>query len=103
MPNFLFVLDFASAFVVCILARTVQWIVSKDSGFNLVYGNGNCFNYVTVSLSAIALLLPVNSIFFRINDKGLGLTFSVVEISSKNIISGTTRLLGAFFTAVMLG
>ncbi|KAK9710681.1 pheromone-regulated protein prm10 [Basidiobolus ranarum] len=49
-------------------------------------------NYTSVMLSGVTLLLP-----------GLSLTTSVIELGSKNLISGVVRLVFALVSAFMLG
>ncbi|KAJ3171399.1 hypothetical protein HK101_011250 [Irineochytrium annulatum] len=51
-----------------------------------------CLSYVSIVLSSIAVLLP-----------GLSLTIAIIELSTRNMVSGTVRLFGALFTAMLLG
>ena len=59
-PQLMFILDFAVAFTASFLSRSIQYMVSDKSGFNMMYGNGNCFNFLTVALSSSAMILPVS-------------------------------------------
>ncbi|KAJ3298057.1 hypothetical protein HDU79_000908 [Rhizoclosmatium sp. JEL0117] len=51
-----------------------------------------CFDYVKVTLSSLAVFVP-----------GLSLTIAIIELSTKNIVSGTVRLIGALFTSMLYG
>ncbi|KAI8846890.1 hypothetical protein BC829DRAFT_397714 [Chytridium lagenaria] len=51
-----------------------------------------CTAFIARSLHSIAILLP-----------GLSLTISIIELSTRNMVSGTVRLFGALFTAMLLG
>ncbi|TPX65819.1 hypothetical protein SpCBS45565_g04858 [Spizellomyces sp. 'palustris'] len=80
-PSFTYLLDFAAALVVSFLARVFKSISGDD-----------CFHETLVTLSALAVLLP-----------GLSLTISIIEISTRNMVSGTVRMFHALFTAMLLG
>ncbi|TPX56289.1 hypothetical protein SpCBS45565_g08439 [Spizellomyces sp. 'palustris'] len=51
-----------------------------------------CYNHVSVVLSGIVMMLP-----------GLSITVSMIEIATRNIVSGTVRVFFALFHAMMLG
>ncbi|KAJ3218637.1 hypothetical protein HDU67_004690 [Dinochytrium kinnereticum] len=78
-----YLLEFFASLGTAFIARSLQWILSS---------HGICFNYIAIVLSAIAILLP-----------GLSLTISIIELSTRNMVSGTVRLFGALFTAMLLG
>ncbi|KAJ3112608.1 hypothetical protein HDU96_004384 [Phlyctochytrium bullatum] len=78
-----YLLEFFASLGTAFIARTLQW------AFGL---HGICFNYIAIVLSAIAILLP-----------GLSLTISIIELSTRNMVSGTVRLFSALFTAMLLG
>ncbi|KAI9098028.1 hypothetical protein DFS34DRAFT_619392 [Phlyctochytrium arcticum] len=79
--SFTYLLDFASALTVGILTRALRTIPAFE-----------CLNDTLVTLSALAVLLP-----------GLSLTISIIEISTRNMVSGTVRMFHALFTAMLLG
>ncbi|KAI8825000.1 uncharacterized protein EV422DRAFT_240947 [Fimicolochytrium jonesii] len=81
LPSFTYLLEFFSALVVGILVR----------GYKHLSGDG-CVDETVVTLSALAILLP-----------GLSLTISIIEISTRNMVSGCVRLFHALFTAMLLG
>ncbi|KAJ3036676.1 hypothetical protein HDV00_002500 [Rhizophlyctis rosea] len=82
-PSFTYLCDFASAVFVSFLAKIVDWGLS---------GECLCLTYITTTLSGLVMLLP-----------GLSLTISIIEISTRNMISGTVRLFTAMFTALLVG
>ncbi|KAI9099246.1 hypothetical protein DFS34DRAFT_579520 [Phlyctochytrium arcticum] len=51
-----------------------------------------CYNHVSIVLSGIVMLLP-----------GLSITISMIEIATRNIVSGTVRVFFAMFHAMLLG
>ncbi|KAI8918345.1 hypothetical protein DFJ77DRAFT_428264, partial [Powellomyces hirtus] len=80
-PSFTYLLDFVAALIVGLLVR----------GFKSLTG-ASCMDETVVVLSALAILLP-----------GLSLTISIIEISTRNMVSGTVRMFHALFTAMLLG
>ncbi|KAJ3134117.1 hypothetical protein HK100_003769 [Physocladia obscura] len=58
----------------------------------LINPYGYCLNETAVILAAVVILLP-----------GLVLTIGIIEISTRNLVSGTVRVAGALFTALLLG
>ncbi|KAJ3057323.1 hypothetical protein HK097_009276 [Rhizophlyctis rosea] len=82
-PSFAYLCDFISALLVSFLARLVEWKLD---------GKCYCFSFITTTLSGLVMLFP-----------GLSLTISIIEISTRNMISGTVRLFTALFTALLVG
>jgi uncharacterized membrane protein YjjP (DUF1212 family) len=82
-PSFTYLLEFFASLVTAFLAHALESVLVQ---------NGICFNYLTVVLSSIAILLP-----------GLSLTIAIIELSTRNMVSGTVRLFSALFTAMLLG
>ncbi|KAJ3019500.1 hypothetical protein HKX48_002033 [Thoreauomyces humboldtii] len=80
-PSFTYLLDFVAALIVGLLVRVFKSLT--DTG---------CMDETIVTLSALAILLP-----------GLSLTISIIEISTRNMVSGTVRMFHALFTAMLLG
>ena len=76
-------LEFSASFLVTFLARALQ---------NVFALRGLCYDYIIVTLSSIATLLP-----------GLTLTVSIMELATRNMTSGTVRLFLAIFTSMLLG
>ncbi|KAJ3013114.1 UNVERIFIED_CONTAM: hypothetical protein HDU68_000870 [Siphonaria sp. JEL0065] len=56
------------------------------------YNNGISFDPLKVVLSSLIMFLP-----------GMSLTIAVIELSTRNLVSGTVRMFGALFTALFLG
>ncbi|KAI9346595.1 hypothetical protein BDR26DRAFT_112871 [Obelidium mucronatum] len=81
--NFSFLLEFVGSLIVTFMARGVQ-------GF--LHRNNLNFDYVKVTLSSLAVFLP-----------GLSLTIAIIELSTRNMVSGTVRMFGALFIAMLLG
>ncbi|KAI8621380.1 hypothetical protein BC830DRAFT_1163828 [Chytriomyces sp. MP71] len=78
-----YLLEFLSSLVCTFVSRGIQlWL----------HSNGLCFRYLQVTLSAVALFLP-----------GLPLTIAIIDLSSRNMVSGTVRMFGSLFTAMLLG
>lgn len=75
--------EFISSFMSVVISRLIQAHLAKSQIF---------VNTDTIVFSAIAILLP-----------GLGLTLSIVEISSRNIVCGIIRFFASLFTALLLG
>ncbi|KAI9346594.1 hypothetical protein BDR26DRAFT_855807 [Obelidium mucronatum] len=78
-----YLLEFLSALGSAFLSRSIQ---------GPVHNAGYCFRYLKVTLSAVALFLP-----------GLPLTVAIIDLSSRNMVSGTVRMFGSLFTAMLLG
>ncbi|KAJ3100427.1 hypothetical protein HDU97_002214 [Phlyctochytrium planicorne] len=78
-----YLLEFFASLGTAFICRTLQWVLTF---------HGICFNYIPIVLSSIAILLP-----------GLSLTISIIELSTRNMVSGTVRLFSALFTAMLLG
>ncbi|KAJ3351620.1 hypothetical protein HDU83_008775 [Entophlyctis luteolus] len=57
-----------------------------------IHNAGLPFDYLKVTLSSLAAFLP-----------GLSLTIAIIELATRNLVSGTVRLFGALFTAMMIG
>ncbi|ORY38392.1 DUF1212-domain-containing protein [Rhizoclosmatium globosum] len=81
--NLNYLLEFLSAFISAFLSKAVQ---------GSIHDSGQCFRYLKVTLSAVALFLP-----------GLPLTIAIIDLSSRNAVSGTVRLFSSLFTAMLLG
>ncbi|KAI8622435.1 hypothetical protein BC830DRAFT_1162897 [Chytriomyces sp. MP71] len=79
--GFGYLFEFFGGLVASFLARALQGVL-KDY----------CFDYVKVTLSALAVFVP-----------GLALTIAIIELSTKNIVSGTVRLIGALFNSMLYG
>ncbi|KAJ3068444.1 hypothetical protein HDU98_008386, partial [Podochytrium sp. JEL0797] len=79
----LYLLEFVSALGSAFLTRSVQ---------APLWGTGNCLRWMPVTLSSVALFLP-----------GLPLTVAIIDLSSRNLVSGTVRMFGSLFTAMLLG
>ncbi|KAJ3160379.1 hypothetical protein HDU86_000713 [Geranomyces michiganensis] len=79
-PSMQFLMEFASALFVGLLVRCFKKVT------------GACMDETIVTLSALAILLP-----------GLSLTLAILELSTRNLVSGTVRMFGALFTAMMIG
>ncbi|KAI8621382.1 hypothetical protein BC830DRAFT_1058236 [Chytriomyces sp. MP71] len=79
--GFVFLLEFVGSLVVSFTSRALQGILHNV-----------CFDYVKVALAALAVFLP-----------GLSLTISIIELSTRNMVSGTVRLFSALFIAMLLG
>ncbi|KAJ3262802.1 hypothetical protein HDU77_011814 [Chytriomyces hyalinus] len=78
-----YLLEFLSSLVSAVVAKGIQgWLHQK----------GFCFNYIKVTLSAVAIYLP-----------GLPLTLAIIDLSSRNMVSGTVRMFGSLFTAMLIG
>ncbi|KAI9335840.1 hypothetical protein DFJ73DRAFT_780270 [Zopfochytrium polystomum] len=82
-PVFANLLEFVASLVCTLLARVAQTVFAHY---------GLCYSPTNAVLSAVSVLLP-----------GLSLTVAVIELSTRNIISGTVRLFGAVFTATLIG
>ncbi|GBG77512.1 hypothetical protein CBR_g23956 [Chara braunii] len=74
--------DFVSAMAVSCIAKV----------FQLRLAPGICLDMVVVTLSGIIVLVP-----------GQGITLAVMELASKNIMSGTMRLFHAILEVIFLG
>ncbi|KAI9337375.1 hypothetical protein DFJ73DRAFT_849207 [Zopfochytrium polystomum] len=78
-PSFTNLLD-----LICtVVARSLQ---------NAFASHGMCYSYINVVLASVSVLLP-----------GLSLTIAIIELSTRNMISGTVRLFSAIFTATLIG
>ncbi|KAJ3173110.1 hypothetical protein HDU88_004569 [Geranomyces variabilis] len=80
-PSMQFLMEFGSALFVGLLARCFKKVTGTI-----------CMDETVVTLSALAILLP-----------GLSLTLAILELSTRNLVSGTVRMFGALFTAMMIG
>ncbi|KAI8592568.1 hypothetical protein BDZ88DRAFT_392162 [Geranomyces variabilis] len=80
-PSMQFLMEFGSALFVGLLARCFKRVTGTI-----------CMDETVVTLSALAILLP-----------GLSLTLAILELSTRNLVSGTVRMFGALFTAMMIG
>ncbi|KAJ3294031.1 NAD-dependent glutamate dehydrogenase [Rhizoclosmatium sp. JEL0117] len=80
---FIFLPEFLAGLCTAFIAKAVQ---------NTFYANGICFDPLKVTLAALIMFLP-----------GMSLTISVIELSTKNLVSGTIRMFQALFCAMMLG
>ncbi|KAI8915228.1 hypothetical protein DFJ77DRAFT_430305 [Powellomyces hirtus] len=58
----------------------------------LAYYPTFCYHHVPVVLSSLVMMMP-----------GLSITISLIEIATKNMVSGTVRLFSALFHAMLLG
>ncbi|KAI8621381.1 hypothetical protein BC830DRAFT_1163829 [Chytriomyces sp. MP71] len=81
--SFGYMLEFFASIVATFLARAAQ---------GAFYSHGICFDYVKVTLSALVVFLP-----------GMSLTISIIELSTRNVISGVVRMFAALFVAVLIG
>ncbi|KAJ3288491.1 hypothetical protein HDU79_004803 [Rhizoclosmatium sp. JEL0117] len=81
--TFSFLLEFVGSLVATFISRALQGFLHK---------NGIQFDYVKVTLSSLAVFLP-----------GLSLTIAIIELSTRNMVSGTVRIFGALFIAMLLG
>ncbi|KAI8998127.1 hypothetical protein BC832DRAFT_518881, partial [Gaertneriomyces semiglobifer] len=79
-------IPFLAAFICSFLSRAVMILLAKDNS------EGFCYNHVPIVLSAIVMLLP-----------GLQITTAIIEISTRNMVSGTVRIFSGLFHATMLG
>ncbi|KAJ3067298.1 hypothetical protein HDU98_009520 [Podochytrium sp. JEL0797] len=57
-----------------------------------LHARGICFDYLPVTLASLVIFLP-----------GMSLTIAIIELSTRNIVSGTVRMFAALFTAMLLG
>ncbi|KAI8827112.1 uncharacterized protein EV422DRAFT_491391 [Fimicolochytrium jonesii] len=78
-------IPFLDAFLASFISRVIMTAFRK-------YQPTYCYNHVSIVLSAIVNLLP-----------GLSITISLIEVATKNIVSGTVRIFSALFHASMLG
>ncbi|KAI8905032.1 hypothetical protein EDD86DRAFT_212109 [Gorgonomyces haynaldii] len=76
--------EFASAFFAALFTN----LIVNQSIYRFQY----VLNAEKIVFSAIAILLP-----------GLNLTLSMIEISTRNMVSGVIRLFSSLFTAMLLG
>lgn len=81
--TFGYLYEFTAAVVTSFLANQISNLVSSDI---------LCINLQVIVFSSLAILLP-----------GLAITLSVIEISTRNYVSGTVRLFASLFTALLLG
>ncbi|KAJ3071958.1 hypothetical protein HDU98_004523 [Podochytrium sp. JEL0797] len=79
--GFGYLFEFFGSLVATFLARAIQGMFRDQ-----------CYDFVKVTLSALAVFVP-----------GLGLTIAIIELSTKNIVSGTVRLIGALFNSMLYG
>ncbi|KAI8930022.1 hypothetical protein BC831DRAFT_440944 [Entophlyctis helioformis] len=82
-PSVAYLVEFLSALFVTALAKSVRLALQPYY---------DCLSTQKVVFSAIAILLP-----------GLALTTSIIELSTRNMVSGTVRMFHAIFTAMLLG
>eukprot|EP00842_Homolaphlyctis_polyrhiza_P002953 jgi/Hompol1/3659/HPOL_003312-RA len=78
-----YLIEFLSALISTIISKALR--VALQDQFP-------CLSTEKIVFSAIAILLP-----------GLALTTGIIEISTRNMVSGTVRIFHAIFTAVLLG
>eukprot|EP00842_Homolaphlyctis_polyrhiza_P002952 jgi/Hompol1/3658/HPOL_003311-RA len=83
VPNIGYLCDFLSTFVVTIVTTYLRSALQSHFA---------CMSTLKIMFSAIAIPLP-----------GLPLTIGVIELSTRNIVSGTVRIFHAIFTALLLG
>eukprot|EP00842_Homolaphlyctis_polyrhiza_P007031 jgi/Hompol1/917/HPOL_001051-RA len=83
VPSITYLVEFLSALVSTVLGKALR--LGLETSFP-------CLATDKIVFSAIAILLP-----------GLSLTTSIIEISTRNMVSGTVRMFHAIFTAVLLG
>ncbi|KAJ3233224.1 hypothetical protein HDU81_002375 [Chytriomyces hyalinus] len=79
--GFGYMFEFIGSLVATFIARSLQGVLREY-----------CFDYVKVTLSSLAVFVP-----------GLALTIAIIELSTKNIVSGTVRLIGALFNSMLYG
>ncbi|KAJ3396685.1 hypothetical protein HDU80_009881 [Chytriomyces hyalinus] len=79
--GFGYMFEFLGSLVATFIARSLQGVLREY-----------CFDYVKVTLSSLAVFVP-----------GLALTIAIIELSTKNIVSGTVRLIGALFNSMLYG
>ncbi|KAI8805127.1 hypothetical protein BJ742DRAFT_821919 [Cladochytrium replicatum] len=85
-PHYNFLFDFWSALVTSFCAKTIQWLYMTK------INPQGCINTICITLSSLVMLLP-----------GLSLTTALIEISTRNLVSGTVRLVESLFKIVILG
>ncbi|KAJ3414453.1 hypothetical protein HDV05_006546 [Chytridiales sp. JEL 0842] len=83
VPSFAYLLEFFASLVTAFISHALEGVFVSQ---------GICFKYLTVVFSSVAILLP-----------GLSLTISIIELSTRNMVSGTVRLFSSLFTAMLLG
>ncbi|KAJ3306766.1 hypothetical protein HDV03_004397 [Kappamyces sp. JEL0829] len=79
--NFSYLFEFTSAMVCAFLANQLA-----------TYSSLFCFHPQIMVFSALSLLLP-----------GLGITLAIIEISTRNFVSGVVRLFSCLFGVLLLG
>ncbi|KAI8621383.1 hypothetical protein BC830DRAFT_1163831 [Chytriomyces sp. MP71] len=80
--NIGFLLEFLASFISVFLSRSIQSFLPATV----------CYNFIKISFASYAIFLP-----------GLSLTIAIIELSTRNMVSGTIRLFGAIFCAMMIG
>ncbi|KAL2913490.1 pheromone-regulated protein prm10 [Polyrhizophydium stewartii] len=83
VPSVTYLVEFLSALLAVIVVNLLR--VAAQGSFP-------CLSTSKMVFSAIAILLP-----------GLSLTTAIIEISTRNLVSGTVRLFYALFLAMLLG
>ncbi|KAJ3015211.1 UNVERIFIED_CONTAM: hypothetical protein HDU68_012833 [Siphonaria sp. JEL0065] len=81
--EFSFLPEFFGSLISAFLSRAIQ------ASF---HSHGLCYDHLKVTLAALVIFLP-----------GMSLTISIIELSTRNMVSGTVRMFGALFTAMLLG
>ncbi|KAI9351408.1 hypothetical protein BDR26DRAFT_851018 [Obelidium mucronatum] len=81
--EFSFMPEFFGSLISAFLSRAIQ---------PLFHSTGLCYDHLKVTLAALVIFLP-----------GMSLTISIIELSTRNMVSGTVRMFGALFTAMLLG
>ncbi|KAJ3153519.1 hypothetical protein HDU89_000552 [Geranomyces variabilis] len=86
ISQFTHLIPFLSAFFVSVMSRSLMVLLVTH------FGRDVCYHHVPVVLSSIVSLMP-----------GLSITIALIELHTKNLVSGTVRLFYALFHATLLG